>query len=76
VVANITTTASWKNYRCSMTSDNKTKTIEPLSCYYLGVPYTTADVVTVCEFQTPIQVNGVAIPQGACMLQRSETLVR
>jgi len=75
VLANITTTASWKNYRCSMTSDNTTKTNGQMSCYYLGVPYSTTDPVTVCKFQTPIQVNGVAIPQGACMLQRSETQV-
>jgi len=75
VLANITTTAAWKNYHCSMTSDNRTRTNGPMSCYYLGVPYSAAaGVVTVCEFRTPIQVNGVAIPQGACMLQRSETV--
>jgi hypothetical protein len=75
VLANITTTAAWKNYHCSMTSDNVTKTNGPMTCYYLGVPYSTSDIVTVCEFLTPIQVNGVAIPQGACMLQRSESVV-
>jgi len=75
VLANITTTAAWKNYHCSMTSDNKTKTNGPMSCYYLGIPYSTTDPVMVCKFRTPIQVNGVAIPQGACMLQRSETAV-
>jgi len=75
VLANITTTAAWKNFRCSMTSDNRTKATGPMSCYYLGVSYSAPDPVTVCKFQTPIQVNGVAIPQGACMLQRSETVV-
>ena len=75
VLANITTTAAWKNYHCSMTSDNKTKTNGPMSCYYLGIPYSTTDPVMVCKFRTPIQVNGVAIPQRACMLQRSETAV-
>jgi hypothetical protein len=75
VLANITTTAAWKNYHCSMTSDNRTKTNGPMSCSYLGIPYSTMDSVMVCKFQTPIQVNGVAIPQGACMLQRSETVV-
>ena len=75
VLANITTTAAWKSYHCSMTSNNETKTNGPLSCSYLGVPYSTASVATVCEFRTPIQVNGVAIPQGACMLQRSESAV-
>jgi len=75
VLANITTTAAWKNYHCSMNSDNKTRTNGPLSCSYLGIPYTTTDPATVCEFGTPVQVNGVAIPQGACMLQRSESVV-
>jgi len=76
VLANITTTAAWKNYHCSMTSDNRTKTNGPMSCYYLGVPYSAAaGVVTVCYLRTAIQVNGVAIPQGACMLQRSEPVV-
>jgi len=76
VLANITTTAAWKDYHCSISSDNKTKTSGPMSCYYLGIPYSTTDPLTVCEFRTPIQVNGVAISQGACMLQRSETVVR
>ena len=75
VLANITTTAAWKNYHCSMTPDNTTKTNGPISCYYLGVPYSATDIVAACEFLTPIQVNGVAIPQGACMLQRSESVV-
>jgi len=74
-LANITTTAAWKNYHCSMTSDNRTKTNGPLSCYYLEIPYSTTVPAMVCKFRTPIQVNGVAIPQGACMLQRSETAV-
>jgi hypothetical protein len=74
VLANITQTAAWKNYHCSMTSDSKTKTNGLMSCYYLGVTYSTPDPVTDCRFQVPIQVNGVAVPQGACMLQRSETI--
>jgi hypothetical protein len=73
VLANITTTAAWKSYHCSMTSDNKIKTNGPMLCFYLGIPYSTTDPTTVCYFRAPIQVNGVAIPQGACMLQRSET---
>jgi len=75
VLANITTTTAWKNYHCSMASDNRTKTSGPMSCYYLGIPYSAIDPVTVCEFRTPIQVNGAAMPQGACMLQRSEPVV-
>jgi hypothetical protein len=75
VLANITTNAAWENYHCSMISANTTKTNGPLSCSYLGVPYSTTDPVMVCDFQTPIQVNGVAIPEGACMLQRSENVV-
>jgi len=74
VLANITTTVAWKNYHCSMTSDNRTKTNGPMSCHYLGIPYSTTDVVAACNFQTPIQVNGVAVPHGACMLQRSEAV--
>jgi hypothetical protein len=74
VFANITTTAAWKNYRCSMSSDNMTKTNGPMSCYYLGIPYSITEPVAVCDFQTPIQVNGMAIPRGACMLQRSENV--
>jgi hypothetical protein len=73
VLSNITMAAAWKNYHCSMTTDNKTKTNGPMTCYYLGVRYSATDVVTVCEFRNPIQVNGMVVPQGACMLQRSET---
>ena len=74
VLANITTTAAWASYRCSMTSDNTTKTNGPMTCYFLGIPYSVTEPVQVCKFNTPIQVNGVAIPEGACMLQRSEVL--
>ena len=75
VLANITTTEAWRNYHCSMTADSKTKTNGPISCYYLGVLYSTTNAATFCKFLTPIQVNGVAIPQGACMLQRSEAVL-
>ena len=73
ILANITTGTAWKEYKCSMSSDNQTKTNGPLACFYLGIPYSSTDLTTLCNFGTPIQVNGVPVPQGACMLPRSET---
>jgi len=73
IVANITIGTAWKNFQCSLASDNMTKSTGSLACSYLGVPYVSTNFTTACNFGNPIQVNGVAIPYGGCMLQRSET---
>ena len=76
ILANITTRSGWKDSRCSMVSDNITKTNGPLVCYYLGIPFSGSNLPMACNFGIPIQVNGVPVSQGSCMLQRSETPVK
>jgi len=72
IIANITTTSTWRNYGCSMVSDDQNKTNGPISCFYLGIPYSAINLATSCSFKAPVLANGVEIPQGGCVLQRSE----
>lgn len=76
IVANITSTATWKSNRCTITINNQTKADGPLTCLYLGTPYTSSDFVATCNIGTPIQVDGIPIPNGGCNLVRSETVSR
>jgi len=74
VIANMTPSLNWKEYRCSLVTDNVTKTNGPLTCAYSGTPYLASDVVQDCNLGTPIQVNGVPVPQDSCNLQRAEAV--
>jgi DnaJ domain len=76
VIANMTPTDNWSAYRCSLTSDNATRTDGPLICTYLGVRYEAANILQLCNLGTPIQVNGVPVPSGSCNMQRSEVVSR
>jgi hypothetical protein len=72
IVANITTSSNWTSNHCSISAKNSTGTTGSLSCLYLGIPYSTTNLQAFCSFNTQIQTNGVAIPKGGCVLERSE----
>lgn len=72
VLAWINKTSGWKANHCALLVNNETKNDGQLVCYYLGVPYSGAPPASACTFKAQVQVNGVAVPPGGCILQRSE----
>lgn len=74
VVANMTPSNNWKDLQCSLATNNITKTNGPMGCTYMGTPYVSLNILQDCNFGTPIQVNGVPVPQDSCSLQRSEVV--
>ena len=73
VVANITGTSNWVANHCSFSSNNSTKTNGEMKCVLLGVTYGTSDILRFCNVSGGLQVNGVPVPQGSCILPRVDT---
>ena len=73
-VANMTTAGNWTTYGCALETSNLTRTNGPLTCSYMGTPYTAPDILLNCNMGATITVNSVTVPPNSCYLERSEAV--